>query len=583
MLALINKIISVSGRYKARIYIAFIFSFVKSVLSKMPIVLSFVAIRHFIEGTMTERVCIQLFAGLAVSVILEMIFQNIADRLQSAAGYLMFADLRNELGNHLRRMPMGYFTKGNIGKISAVLSSDMVFIEQNGMTQIANIMTDVFSQVIVLIFLSYLNIWIGLLTLLFVVIMSIVGRGMQKQSEINSDQRQLAAERLTDSVLEFVEGIGIIKTYNMLGERSRKLTKDFKFSCEANLEFEEKYTPWSRRIGIVYAIGTASILALSYYLYTVGVIPLANLVGILLFLFSMLASIRILYSETARLTVTSSCIDRMNELFAEVELEDAGKEHIDLSAVREDAMISFENVSFAYGDKEVIHNISFEAKKNTMTALVGPSGGGKSTLANLIARFWDVSSGAVVIGGKNVKDIPLNELMNNISMVFQRIYLFEDTIYNNIAMGRPDATREEVIEAARKARCYDFIMELPEGFDTVLSEGGASLSGGERQRISIARCILKDAPIVILDEATASVDVDNETYIQAAITELVKGKTLIVIAHRLNTIAGADNIIVIKNGQVDQEGRHDELIKVDGTYKSFVNSRTNMVGWSQVS
>ena len=227
-----------------------------------------------------------------------------------------------------------------------------------------------------------------------------------------------------------------------------------------------------------------------------------------------------------------------------------------------------------------MHDVSFGLKENSMTALVGKSGSGKSTIANLLVRFWDINSGTIYIGGIDIKELPLSVLMNQISMVFQNVYLFEDTIYNNILMGRSDATEQEVIEAAKKARCYDFVMELPNGFQTIIGEGGASLSGGEKQRISIARCILKDAPIVILDEATASVDTDNESYIQEAISELVKGKTLLVIAHRLNTIQNADQILVIDNGQIAQQGTHEELLKQPGIYQDFVNIRKSAAGWS---
>ena len=213
---------------------------------------------------------------------------------------------------------------------------------------------------------------------------------------------------------------------------------------------------------------------------------------------------------------------------------------------------------------------------HTMTALVGPSGGGKSTIASLIARFWDTDQGKILIRGKNIKDLSLASLMDQISMVFQRVYLFQDTVYENISMGKPDASREEVYEAAKKARCYDFIMDLPNGFDTVIGEGGATLSGGEKQRISIARCILKDAPLIILDEATASVDVDNERYIQEAISELVKGKTLLVIAHRLNTIRAADQILVISQGQIVQRGTHEQLIKEDGICRQYVRKRSRL-------
>ena len=270
---------------------------------------------------------------------------------------------------------------------------------------------------------------------------------------------------------------------------------------------------------------------------------------------------------------------RIEEVFGEKELPDNGKSSIPESSDAPE--VEFQNVCFAYGEKDVLHNISFTLPQYTMAALVGPSGGGKTTVANLLARFWDIGSGKVLVRGKDVRDVRLADLMDHISMVFQRVYLFQDTIYNNIAMGRPDATREEVMEAAKKARCYDFIMALPQGFYTVIGEGGESLSGGERQRISIARCILKDAPIVILDEATASVDADNESYIQQAISELCKGKTLLVIAHRLNTIRNADQILVIADGRIVQSGTHEELMEAGGLYRDFITVRQQSRGWNR--
>ena len=273
----------------------------------------------------------------------------------------------------------------------------------------------------------------------------------------------------------------------------------------------------------------------------------------------------------------NACMDRIEAVLAQPELPDRGRETLPKAGGAPE--VEFRNVTFAYGEKEVLHDVSFTLKKNRMLALVGPSGGGKSTVANLLSRFWDVKQGQILVRGRDIRDIPLSDLMDQISMVFQRVYLFQDTVYNNIAMGRTDATREEVYEAARKARCYDFIMELPDGFDTVIGEGGASLSGGERQRISIARCILKDAPIVILDEATASVDADNESYIQEAITQLCRGKTLLVIAHRLNTIRHADEILVIDQGRIVQAGAHDTLMEEEGIYRRFITARSNPTSW----
>ncbi len=281
----------------------------------------------------------------------------------------------------------------------------------------------------------------------------------------------------------------------------------------------------------------------------------------------------------ARLTVTSASLERIEEVFETEELKDNGiRSFANGYDPEEETEIEYENVCFGYTDTDVLKDVSFEVGRGQMVALVGPSGGGKSTIASLLARFWDIRSGRILIRGKDIKDVSLADLMDQISMVFQRVYLFQDTIYNNIAIGRPDATGKEVEEAAKKARCYDFIMKLPEGFDTVIGEGGQSLSGGEKQRISIARCILKDSPIVILDEATASVDADNERAIQEAISELCKDKTLLVIAHRLNTIENADKIMVVENGRIEESGDHTSLMSQKGIYYSMVTRRALSVG-----
>ena len=378
-------------------------------------------------------------------------------------------------------------------------------------------------------------------------------------------------------MLDYVEGIGIAKTFNLLGERSEQLTENFARSRKVSIEFEESQAPWMRALYLVCGLGSVLIIPLSLWLYGRGQLSITFLLGVLLFVFDLFGPIKALYSQATRLTVMNACMDRIEAVLAQPELPDRGRETLPKAGGAPE--VEFRNVTFAYGEKEVLHDVSFALEKNRMLALVGPSGGGKSTVANLLSRFWDVKQGQILVRGRDIRDIPLSDLMDQISMVFQRVYLFQDTVYNNIAMGRTDATREEVYEAARKARCYDFIMELPDGFDTVIGEGGASLSGGERQRISIARCILKDAPIVILDEATASVDADNESYIQEAITQLCRGKTLLVIAHRLNTIRHADEILVIDQGRIVQAGAHDTLMEEEGIYRRFITARSNPTSW----
>lgn len=578
MIALMRRILSASGEYKRKIQWAFLFSFLKSLLSKAPICLAFFVLDAFFKGTADANLCLWIGAAMVVSVILQILCQHTADRLQSASGYMIFAEKRMELGAHLRKMPMGYFTEGNIGKISSVLSTDMVFIEENCMTALADMMSYIFAEGIMLLFMLALNFWLGLAAVLIAGVVLLIAEHMRKEALTDSSARQEQSENLTEAVLDFTEGIGIIKTYNLLGEKSRELSDNFRKSCETNIAFEENHSPWQRRLNLVYGLGAAVIVALAMLMQAKGMLEVSFLIGIMLFLFDLFGPLKALYGQSTRLTVMNSCMDRIEEVFAECELPDEGTEHI--PAAGDGAEIVFRNVSFAYGEKEVLHNVSFSLKRNEMAALVGPSGGGKSTVANLLARFWDVKSGEICIRGTDIRSVPLSELMDYISMVFQRVYLFQDTIYNNISMGRPDASREEVIEAAKKARCYDFIMELPNGFETMVGEGGESLSGGEKQRISIARCILKDAPIVILDEATASVDADNESYIQQAISELCRGKTLLVIAHRLNTIRNADQILVIADGSIAQSGTHEELMGQTGIYRNFVTVRENSRGWN---
>ncbi len=567
MIKIMHRLMKHTGKYAGRIRLSYITSLLKGILMKLPMILCFLTISSFMEGSMDSRKCTLLLIALLAGIIVQALFDHLTNVLQSATGYMVFADMRLKLGEHLRKLPMGYFTDGNMGKISSVLSTDMVFIEENCMGVLADLVSFMISQGLMIIMMLYLNPLVGSLSLLVTAVFILIGNLMLKTTLDHSSKKQKCAEELTDAVLDFSEGIGVIKSYNMLGERSKDLTENFEKSCRESIRFEMDYSPWAAALNLTYGLGTVAILILSSFLYSNGSLSRIYFIGVILFLFDLFISVKSYYGQMARLTVTKASLDRIEEVFNTSELDDNGVEI--LPETHDGSEISYENVSFGYTGKDVLHDINLSVDKGEMLALVGPSGGGKSTIASLLARLWDVGEGSVKIRGMDIRQVPLSRLMDNISVVFQRVYLFQDTVYNNIAIGRPEATKEEVTEAARKARCLEFIEELPEGFDTVLGEGGASLSGGEKQRISIARCLLKDSPIIVLDEATASVDADNEKAIQDAINELVLGKTIIVIAHRLKTIRNANKIAVIADGRVMELGTHDELIKKGGIYAAF--------------
>ena len=585
MISMVRRILSFSGKYAGRIRAAYPIAFLRSVFMNAPIMVAVALLPAVVGGTVTLRMTLIAALTLSGCLLAQSLLQYFTDRLQSGAGYEVFSDKRIEFGNHLRRLPMGYFSAGNIGRISTILSQDMVFIEEQGMMTIAGIVGDIFSQVILTAFLFTIDVRIGLAALATVLIAVAVGRVLTKVAFEKSTGRQAAIEDLTSAVLEYTEGFGVIRSYGMTGRGAKDIEASFRGIRDANLAFEASYVPYERALQILYAMGMTAILALSIYLTQRGTLPAASFIGVLLFLFSFFAPLKHLYNQATLMTIMTNSLDRIEEVFAEKEIDDDGAAEFspgsghDASDMAHE--IEFRGVSFAYENEAVLKDISFTADKGQLIALIGSSGSGKTTIANLLARFWDISEGEILVRGKNIQSIPMASLMGMLSMVFQKVYLFEDTVYNNIAMGRPGATQAEVIEAARKARCYDFIMELPYGFETVIGAGGASLSGGEAQRISIARCILKDAPIIILDEATASIDADNEAFIQQALTELCREKTTVVIAHRLNTVRNADRLLVLDRGELREAGTHEELLALDGIYRRMALAGMDLPGWNE--
>ncbi|MCH3964475.1 MAG: ABC transporter ATP-binding protein/permease [Clostridium sp.] len=562
---LIKRIMYLSGKYRNRIRVSFILAFIETILQKMPTVYAFYVFLKIMNNDMTSRNCINLFIVMIITVILQIIVHYLSDRLQSAAGYMIFADSRVQLGDHFRKIPMGYYTEGNMGKISSVLSSDMLFIEENIMNKIAVTTSYIVGTLLMNIFLFVLDYRLGIITFITIVLFYIVTEKMGEHMDEQSFIRQRQNEKLTDSVISFVEGMSVMRSFNLMGSESKSLRNAFKDSKDCAINLETEVGKWMLRVFLLAAVSTSIIFAASIYLYKIKEMPGAYLIGVLLFVFDFFAPLKALAGDMNMMMIMSKCLDRINELFKVKELSQEGNSTMPESE-KSTPELEFKNVSFRYEEKDVLKDINIKLYPKTMTALVGLSGGGKSTIVNLVPRFWDIKKGTIKVRGINIKDFSLVTLMDSISMVFQRNYLFQDTIYNNIKMGSKNATREQVIEAVKKARCYEFINRLTQGLETIVGEGGASLSGGEKQRISIARCILKDAPIVILDEATANIDADNEFYIQEAISELVRDKTLLVIAHRLNTVKAADQILVVDGGRIAEGGKHEELLNNNGLY-----------------
>ncbi|MBQ4237484.1 MAG: ABC transporter ATP-binding protein, partial [Treponema sp.] len=466
MIKMMHRLVNSCGNYKTQIRAAYIPGFFKGLFMKAPLMVCFLIVSAFMAGTVTKKMCLISGLVLLACVIFQAVLQNISDRLQSAAGFKVFADKRMQLGDHFRKLSMGYFSEGNIGKVSSVLATDMNFIEENCMMVLEDLVGFIISQGLMICFMFYLDWRLGLVSVAGLFLIMLFGNLMTRVSISHSMAKQESSQRLTGAVLEFAEGIGIIKTFNLLGKKSKEVNRAFEESCDKAIGFEMAYAPWWASYMIAYGIATAAVLFVSYLLCANGHIGIEFMMGMILFLFDTFAGMKAYYGNVARLTVTDACLDRIESVFDEAEISNDGTETLPKAGETDsEPEISYRNVSFSYGEKSALHDISFDVHRGQMIALVGPSGGGKSTIANLLARFWDVKNGSIKIRGKDIRSVPVANLMDNISMVFQRVYLFQDTIFNNIAMGKTDATREEVIEVAKKARCYDFIMQLPNGFD----------------------------------------------------------------------------------------------------------------------
>lgn len=574
MLGFIRRMLVLAGEYSGRIKLAFVLSFFESMLSYTPIMVALYIFTKIFDKTISPADAWLCGGVMLAAIVVRCILKRVYVALQSGTGYEICARERISIGDRFKRFPMSYFTEGNIGNVTSAISIDLLFIEEHGMNAMDKVVNGYISIILGCLMLLIIDWRIGLVTVAAFAVAMIALNVLQNVGRAQSKIRQRQQAGLTSAVLEYLQGIGIIKSLNMAGDRAKSIKDTIQSTRDHAIDFEEKFTPPYFRYQTCYSAGIALTVLLVTSFCLTGSMGLPVMLMLLVSVFYIYLPAQALANLSAQIRVMEAGLDRYEALQKVDVIDEDGK---DIQPDRFD--IEFKDVSFAYEERDTLKNISFRVPEKSMTALVGASGSGKTTIASLIVRFWDVQHGEVLIGGVNVKQMTCDSLLKNISMVFQNVYLFNDTIENNIKFGKPEATHEEVVAAAKKARCHDFIMALEKGYETVVGAGGGTLSGGEKQRVSIARAILKDAPIILLDEATASVDPDNEKHIQLAINELVKDKTLVVIAHRLSTIRNADQILVIDEGRLVQKGTHAELMKQGGQYGNLWEKRLKARSW----
>lgn len=527
---------------------------------------------YFVSGTLNHTSLWAAWGVMLVCFVVTWIFENIACKLTYRDGFMAAADGRIKLAEHIRRLPLGFLMSRNSGEIGNTMMNDFSRTE-SAMTHILpQIISGALMAVIASVVLLIADWRMGLAMFAGFPIALLIMFGMRGLERRLDTQLSQARVNQAEKLQEYLYGMRIIKSYNMQGDNFEKLKKactDYRDAC---IKVESSIGPMNLIAAAFLRSGLSLMTVVGVFLVTGGTLTVPDFALFLLVgtrVFDPLAVAIMNYSE---LMMCGMSGERICTLLDEPEMAgggDAPREH----------EIRFDHVSFGYGEKEVLRDVSARLEPGTMTAVVGPSGSGKSTMLRLIARFYDPTSGKVLLGGVDEKDIEPEKLMKNISMVFQDVYLFQDTVANNIRYGKEDATQEEIENAARLANCYDFIMQMPDGFETMIGESGSTLSGGEKQRISIARAILKNAPVVLLDEATSSLDPENEAQIQQAISRLVQGRTVVVIAHRLKTVVGADTILVLDQGRIVEQGTHEQLLTQNGLYAKLWNLQTSTEGW----
>lgn len=575
MIEILLKFIRFSGKENGD---KFKLSIVLGVIEALAAAMKIPAIMYILIGLLNKEPMEEYIYGslliMVISISIGVFCKKYSTVLQTKGGYNASAFTRIKIAKHLRYLPMGYFNSNSIGEISSVTTNTMEILGDVAARVVMLTTQGILETSMIILMLLIFDLRIGLVALIGIVVFFIINSMMQRVSKKDSEEKIECDIELINQIMEYLQGISEVKSYNLFGKQSKKLN-DANRACEKiNTKMEMLFVPYHFLQNITTKITASIIILLCAYFYINDTMELVYCIGMTISAFMLYSSLECAGTYSSLLHVVSICVDKAEAILKLDTMDIDGEE---IEPLNHD--IELNHVSFSYDKRKIIDDISLFIPEKTTTAIVGPSGGGKSTLCNLIARFWDVDEGSVTLGGVNVKDYSMNALMSNFSFVFQNVYLFQDTIENNIKFGSQEASHEEVIEAAKKACCHEFISKLPDGYNTVIGEGGASLSGGEKQRISIARAIMKDAPIVILDEATANVDPENEKDLMDAIEALTKEKTIIMIAHRLKTVRHADQIVVVDKGRIVQRGNHDQLMKEDGIYKRFVDARKKAVSW----
>lgn len=574
MIETLKKIWRFAGVERKNINKSVFLGFINAILRMCEIGAIYIVVQALISGGTETSHAWVAFGLILVSILGNAVTKYFSQLQQTHAGYFMAANKRIDIANLLKTVPMGYFNENSLGEITGVSTTILDNVETVAPMVLVNILSGLINSAVFTIMILFWDWRIGSIVVIGTAIYMIVTSLMEKKSRSIAPNRQKSEAAMVSTILEYIQGMSIIKSFNLTGNGDKKVQDALEFNRKSNLALEQLFTPYTMAQGIVLQVFSIGMIVAATHFWLSGTMSVTNALMTVIMSFLVFAQIQSAGSGLSLIRVVSSSIEHAQKMDQIPQLDERGRE---LSPKHHD--IVFDNVSFSYEKKKILHNISLTIPNKTTTAIIGPSGSGKTTLCNLIARFWDVDSGNIKIGGHDVKEYTLESLMNQISMVFQNVYLFADTIENNIKFGRPNATHKEVVAAARKACCHEFIQSLPQGYNTIIGEGGASLSGGEKQRISIARAMLKDAPIVILDEATANIDPENEDRLQKAIEELTRNKTIIMIAHRLKTVRNADQILVVDDGKIVQCGTHDQLISQNGIYSSFVLGRKEAIRW----